>query len=299
MTMTREAIERRRDALIAEFGAWTGNNIHLGHGVYTIGPRLAGMAEARVERALTLVEDFAGKPLEDLRILDLGALEGGFSVALAERGAQVVALEGRERNAEKARFAAEALGLERMTVMHEDVRRLAALELGSFDVALCLGLLYHLPAAEAVALVRQLARQATGFAIVETQVGLRPRVRHADEGGREYWGIAYAEDTANAGASIENQTSFWPTRPSLFNMLTDAGFSSVCECRTPLVAELDAYLDHVTLVAVPGRRDRPARWPERLPPASHPAQGPIHWARDRLRRGRGGGVTSVFAKRRR
>ncbi len=86
MSMTREVIVRRREELVERFGPWTAYNIHLGQGVYTIAPGVFGMAEQRVERVTQLVCDFAARPLEQLRVLDLGAYEGGFSVELARRG---------------------------------------------------------------------------------------------------------------------------------------------------------------------------------------------------------------------
>ena len=58
----------------------------------------------------------------------------------------MVAIEGREANAAKARVAAEVLGLERLEIRVEDVRELSAERHGTFDVVLCLGLLYHLDA---------------------------------------------------------------------------------------------------------------------------------------------------------
>jgi hypothetical protein len=37
-------------------------------------------------------------------------------------------------------------------------------------------------------------------------------------------------------ASLDNDTSFWPTRPSLLNALQRGGFTSVLECRIPALA---------------------------------------------------------------
>lgn len=295
--MTRESIEQGRQEVISRFGPWTAYNIHLGEGVYTIAPGISGMAEQRVERIVRLVGDLAPRPLEELRVLDLGAYEGGFAVELARLGATVVAVEGREPHVEKARFAAHVLGLERLEVLHEDVRALGGLELAPFDVVLCLGVLYHLPAADVIRLVHDLARHCSGFAIVETQVGLSGRTR-VEAGGREYRGLTYPEDVSEPGASLDNPESFWPTRASLLNLLADAGFTSVTECLVPAIPALDAYRDHVTLVAVPGDQgtEAPERWPERLPPVAHPSQGLRHRLRERLRRATGGGLLDVFRR---
>lgn len=289
---------RRRDEVVERFGPWTAYNIHLGDGVYTIASGVCGMAEQRVERVAQLVGDFARCPLHELRVLDLGAYEGGFAVELARRGAEVVAIEGREPHVEKARFAAEVLGLDRLDVRHGDVRALDHDELGSFDVVLCLGVLYHLEAPDVVRVTRKLARLCSGFAVIETQVGLRGRTKVVDA-GREYRGFSYSEDITQPGASLDNLQSFWPTRASLFNLLADAGFTSVAECSIPVITTLDAYRDHVTLVAIAGEPGGTGdeRWPERLPVVAHPAQGLCYRFLERARRIRGGGLAAVFDRR--
>ena len=45
-------------------------------------------------------------------MLDLASLEGMYALELARRGAEVIAIEGREANIEKARFAARALAID-------------------------------------------------------------------------------------------------------------------------------------------------------------------------------------------
>ena len=289
---------RRRDEVVERFGPWTAYNIHLGEGVYTIAPGVFGMAEQRVERVAQLVRDFARRPLNELRVLDLGAYEGGFAVELARQGAEVVAIEGREQHVEKARFTAEMLGLDRLEVRHGEVRALDQVEPDSFDVVLCLGVLYHLDAPDVVRVVGELARLCSGFAVIETQIGLSGRARVVD-GDREYRGFTHSEDITQPGASLDNLQSFWPTRASLLNLLANAGFTSVAECLVPVVAGLDVYRDHVTLVAVPGEAGQAGgeRWPERLPVVAHPAQGLRYRFLERARRIRGGGLAAVFDRR--
>lgn len=131
----------------ARYGPWIADNIDLGDGVFTIGRDVRGAAEQRVERIARLVSDLARRPLDELEVLDLGALEGGFSVALARRGARVTAVEGREHHAAKIEFAARALDVD-VSVVRSDVRAFT-LEPDRYDVVLCLGLLYHLPAGRA------------------------------------------------------------------------------------------------------------------------------------------------------
>lgn len=297
--MTREEIERRRAEIVERHGPWTANNIHLGHGVYTMGAGLTGVSDARVERILQVLTDFAPKPLEDMRVLDLGAYEGEYAVALGRRGAAVVSVEAREAHVAKARFAVEALGLERVRIEHADVRELSSLELGTFDCVLCLGLLYHLEAERAAALVREVFHHCSGLAVFETQIGLSGRARVTIE-GREYRGFVYPEDVAQPGASVVNPESFWFTRASLLNLLSDTGFTSVLECLSPAIPELDAYRDHVVLVAGRGEpvADHAARHPERHPLVAHPTQGRRYRVLERVRSLRGGGESVIFRKSR-
>lgn len=301
--MTTDELAARRHALIERFGPWTAENIDLGHGVFTMAPDLVGMAEERVKRILQLVCDYARDDLDGLRVLDLGCYEGGFAVELARRGAEVTALDAREAHAERARFAKQALGLERLTVRHADVRALSSVVSGSFDVVLCLGILYHLAAEDAFALLENLSARCEDLLIVETQIGLngKQRVSHR---GRIYYGHEYAENTAQPGASVITDRSFWPTRSSLLNLLQDVGFSSACECMNPVVPALTAYRDHVTLIAKKGRPVEffglpTDRWPEKLSPAGHPAQGLRYDLQERWLRRRGKGIQTFFLKRHR
>jgi len=207
--------------------------------------------DIRIRRVAQWVRDFAGDPA-GLRILDLGAYEGRHSLALAELGAEVVAIEGREEHVAVARASAERLGLPNLTIVHGDVTDEVGKH-GTFDVVLVLGVLYHLPAKQACQLIESVARISTDLSIIETQVSLSPK-REVAYGGHTYWGMDYPEDTTLPAASIENETSFWLTKPSLLNLLTHVGFSSVAEAHIPNIASLAAFEDHVALLAKGARR---------------------------------------------
>jgi SAM-dependent methyltransferase len=292
-------LKRRRQEIIDRYGPWTANNIDLGQGVWTIGSGLESVGEARVGRVERLVSDWWNGDFDDLRVLDLACYEGAFSVALARRGAHVDAIEAREEHVQKARFAQEALDLtERLTIHQADVRNIHEVVEGGFDLVLCLGILYHLDADDAIDLAMALARSAP-CALIETQVALRGP-RRVESSGKEYRGRTYEEDTRQPGASVGNNTSFWPTKASLLNLLADAGFTSVVECLSPPIPVLQAYRDHILLLAtrgqpVEGTRDF-ARWPESLPHAGHPAQGWRYSLAERWKRRRGKGLTEIFKK---
>ena len=307
--MNRGELQAGRRAVIDEHGPWLTSNIHLGEGVYTMSPGVVGAAEANVRRIAQLVRDHACRPLAGLRVLDLGAYEGGLSIELALGGAEVMAVEARHPHVAKLRFAAEALGLERVTAVEGDVRDLRALVAGPFDVVLCLGVLYHLDHPDVFRLVRAVAELTASFAVFETQVSLT-RAREVTDDGTAYWGRDHAEDPWSAGAAVGTTRSFWLTRPSLLRALGAAGFTSVTEAVHPAIPALAAFRDHVVLVAHRGTPVRvasmpevnalpDAAWelPERLRPGAHPSQGLRYRVLERLRRARGGGLARVFKGR--
>jgi len=270
----RAGLEARREQVVAEHGEWTAHNIHVGAGVHTRGEALFG-DEYKVRRAAQLIEDLVRRPWSELRIADLGCNEGLYACEFALRGAAVVGIEGRQANIEKARFARDALGLERLELLQEDVRELSRERHGGFDVVVCWGLLYHLDTPDVFRFVERMREVCDGVAVIDTQISLGDEdLRAFDEEmfwaspsalgplevraykGREYSGRSVLEHAPGATAeqrlsaswaSLDNPNSFWFTRPSLANLLVDAGFASVLEAHAPRLAYPP---DRVTFVAL-------------------------------------------------
>src|SRR5882757_9878813 len=105
--MDGHEIQRRKATIEQEYGPWTGHSIPLGEGVYTYPPYL----DTRVRRIVQAAADLLGYPFDGRRVLDLACLEGQYAIEFALQRANVVGIEGRSANLEKAKFAAEALGL--------------------------------------------------------------------------------------------------------------------------------------------------------------------------------------------
>jgi SAM-dependent methyltransferase len=233
-------IARKKREIEDRFGPWTAHNIQLADDLFTIGPGIVGGSEVRLQQIVQVVTDVARAPIDQLRVLDLGALEGLFALEFARRGATVVAVEGREANLEKIRFAKDVLGLDRLELRLEDVRRLDREQHGEFDVILCLGLLYHLDAPDVFVLLERMRESCRDLTVIETRVHPFSTARREYQ-ARTYGGVVGDEpppDTPPLSrevlwSSIGNPKSFELTRTSLSNALADAGYSSVMECHVP------------------------------------------------------------------
>ena len=126
---------------------------------------------------------------------------------------------------------------------------------------LCLGILYHLESPDVFHFLSRVAEVCRGLAIFDTHISLNPE-ESREFNGRTYKGLTYTEHAADSTpaqrasklwASLDNTTSFWFTRPSLYNALSSVGFTTVFEAHIP--PEPKRPLDRVTLVAVKGSRE--------------------------------------------
>lgn len=249
-----EALSPERDDIVARYGPWTAHNVRLADGLYTMSPEPTG-DEVKLRRVVQLVSDLCDGRFDGLRVLDLACLEGMYALELASRGAEVVAIEGREANIEKARFAARALGLD-VDFQLGDVRDLSVERHGRFDIVLCLGILYHLDAEDVVSLVERIRLATRNAAIFDTNVALA-RSETRELGGLVLHGKSVFEHDpddaeedrlARLWSSLDNPSAFVPTLPSLLRLLDRTGFPTVLQAYLP--AEPDKPSDRVTLVAL-------------------------------------------------
>jgi 2-polyprenyl-3-methyl-5-hydroxy-6-metoxy-1,4-benzoquinol methylase len=269
--MNAEEINNRKQEIIKRFGPWTAHCIHLADDLYTFDhPEM----DSKLRRFLQISSDITGEPLEKLRVLDLACLEGQFGIEFALHGSSVLALEGREVNLAKARFVKEAASLDNLDLVLDDVRNLSVDRYGSFDVVLCLGILYHLDTPDVMDFVEKVSKVCKGLAIIDTHISLSNEASYTWR-EKVYWGSYFQEhDTcatpdeklASVWYSLDNTRSFKFTRASLCNMLRHVGFTSVYEClnpyeyhnpKWPLAAEDDRRVitkDRVTLVAIKGQK---------------------------------------------
>ncbi len=280
--MDVQQIRRRRQEVIDRHGEWTAHTIRLADDTYTFSEdnperdRKTASNALHLNRILQAVSDAAGRKLSELRVLDLGCLEGMYAIEFARHGAEVVGVEGRLANIEKARFAQEVLALDKLKFVQDDVRNLSVDKYGRFDVVLCIGLLYHLDAPDVFEFTERMSDVCTSIAVVDTHyshIAIEERVYK----GRTYSGHLFTEfvnETPEekekaAWAALDNVNSFWLTLPSLFNLFADTGFTSAYTCFNPSTGSRGT--DRDTFIALKGeRRDLltmpvpspPQRWTE-------------------------------------
>ena len=243
---------------IAEHGPWTAMAIKLSDGTYTRAPAV----DHRLGRLVQLALDLSRKPLSAARVVDLGCLEGHYAIEFAQQGCEVLGIEGRAASVAKCEFARRELGLERLRFVQDDVRNFSRYRYGEFDIVLCSGLLYHLPAPDAWKLLCAMHEACSGMVIIDTFVSLASQTT-IEIGGRTYHGHFYGEHEAGDStqdkaaklwASLDNARSFWFTEPSLLNLLARAGFTTVFDALLPAMPGFPR--DRKTYVAIKGTRAR-------------------------------------------
>jgi SAM-dependent methyltransferase len=228
---------------------WTAHNIRLDAECTTI-PGEPDFLETdlRLKAILRVLDMLFGANLGGVRVADLGCLEGGFSLALAQRGAEVLGVEARHRNIEKATVLKDHFGLRNLKFQTADVKEFAPDAGGQFDAVLALGILYHLD--QPAQWLRRVAAATRRVLILDTHFApaedadlslLDPRLRvlgpieTQDAEGclvKGRWYREFAEDTDpedQLWASYSNSSSFWLTKESLIASLSRAGFPLVLE----------------------------------------------------------------------
>ena len=255
--MDTQTIVQKKNEIVEKYGPWTAHNIHLKDDIYTIAPRIIG-DEVRLRRIVQVVSDLLGGRIEGARILDLACLEGMFAIEFARQKASCLGIEGREANIEKARFVKEALSLDNLELVQDDVRNLSPERYGYFDVVLCLGLLYHLDKPDVFSFIESLSAVSRRICIVDTRVTLHPKIQ-VEYNNHIYCGIVGEEHEAadskekklaRLWASLDNSENFYLSRPTICNALLHAGFTSVYQCNIP--AEPDKPADRIFFVAIKG-----------------------------------------------
>jgi tRNA (mo5U34)-methyltransferase len=187
-----------------------------------------------------LIEEDVRAALEaagpDARALDLACCEGWFGHKLLEWGAaEVLGVDIRAQSIRRAELVRDHVGIdpERLRFETADVFALDPGELGTFDVVLCVGLIYHV---EHPMGVLRLARALTsGLCVVESQtarVEVPALVGFGSRGALDAVDALVAvhhepDQSDNPLASHGGVLSFCPNLEALELMTRTAGFSRV------------------------------------------------------------------------
>jgi tRNA (mo5U34)-methyltransferase len=119
-----------------------------------------------MERALDAA---VGRDCSALTAVDLACHQGWFSMHLARRGfREIVGVDGRDEHLADAKLMAELNGVRGFRTLKLDLEEARAADIGTHDVTLMLGLLYHLEnPVRALRLARAVTRRTL---IIESQV---------------------------------------------------------------------------------------------------------------------------------
>jgi tRNA (mo5U34)-methyltransferase len=185
------------------------HTIDLGDGIVTEGRSQPSLILPRLQ-----LPDLTGKS-----VLDIGAWDGFYSFEAERRGAaRVVATDsfswGGAGWGTKAGFelAREALGSQ-VDDVEVDVMDLDPARLGTFDVVLFLGVLYHMR--DPIGALERAAAMTGGLLVVETEVGMLMQRRPA---------AAFYPHDELAG----DPTNWWAPNPAaVLGMLRAVGFTDV------------------------------------------------------------------------
>jgi hypothetical protein len=245
------------------------HNIELGNGKLTIPNGKAVLESTQrwksIQRTLELM--FNKDDFSNLKVVDLGCLEGGYSIAFARMGFNVVGIDARKDNLERADWAKDQIGLTNVTYIMDDVKNLN--KYGPFDIIFCGGLLYHLD--KPSEFIRLMYENSNKLVFIHTHYSLekdsfydnrlqlnfaqravkkafglpnyhynekndfRLSTLELNEGYKGRWFFEFGADSPkkeiekNSEASYSNYKSFWHTKPELLRCFRECRFSNVYE----------------------------------------------------------------------
>jgi len=202
------------------------------------------------------------------RLVDLGCLEGGYTVELARAGFDALGIEVRQSNFENCQRVKAETNLPNLTFACDDVLNLA--KYGVFDVVFCCGLLYHLD--EPRKFLNLMAQVCQRVIISDTHVadeqlngefelskiteneGWAGRwFSELHEGSARRWLSRFTNENPRheyQWSAWNNRKSFWPMKRDLMQGLFQAGFTTVLESPT-----FEPYLELTHRVTIVGVKD--------------------------------------------
>ncbi len=216
--MRRHMLDADVQRRIAEFPRWRYQIDLGGHATPVTEPTFANRHAQRKAYFFRALVELCGGSLAGKRVLDLACNAGFWSLAAIEAGCEhVLGIEGRQVYVDQANFVCEAKRIDpaRYAFRRASVQEAVAGDLGSFDVVLCLGLLYHV--SQHMTLLERIAALNTDLLVIDTEISRRVgsllEVRH--------------EAPDERGSSIDHELVMVPTRQAVTDMVRQLGYASV------------------------------------------------------------------------
>jgi len=244
---SNEEIKQR----MKELGTWAAHNINIQDDIWTR-PGGENGNESTLKKVMEIIKTTASKPIHQNKILDLGCLEGMYSIELAKLGADCLGIEGRKLNKDRCKFVKEALDLDNLEFILDDVRNVSVEKYGRFDIVLCLGLFYHFQVKDLFPFAGKLFEMCNNMLIIDTCVSQVDSYKYTYQ-GIEYSGHLYpeplnAEDERKNWAALESGDSFYLNEKSIYTLLKHVGFKIVFKILVPDIGHKGKY----TFVALKG-----------------------------------------------
>lgn len=170
-------------------------------------------------RIIGLVENYE---ITGKNVLEIGTLDGFHACKLRNYGAYVTASDIRPSNLQRALYRSLYFGLEinfRLLDMEEMHKKI---QIDEYDLVFHSGCFYHL--SDPVKHLKDIAPLAKHI-MLETHIANPERYENGSiKYGKEYFGTWYPEGNWNdLRAAKDQRKSFWLTRESLKELITDCG----------------------------------------------------------------------------
>jgi tRNA (mo5U34)-methyltransferase len=187
-----------------------------GHRTPVASPHWADRHAKRLAYFFDPLVALCGGSLSGKRVLDLGCNAGFWSLLAVDAGcAEVVGIDARQMHVDQANFVFEVkeVAPHKYRFLCGDVYEiLSATNLGTFDIVLCLGLLYHL--GKHLELLELISKLNRDLLVIDSALSLRQ--------GRVL--EIRLEDTDDPRRSWEKSLVMVPTREALLTMVRSLGY---------------------------------------------------------------------------
>lgn len=182
--------------------------------------------------------ELMGGSLANSTVVEIGCNAGFWTLQCRRAGAtRVLGLDWSEKNVEQAKFVRDVAGLDGIEYRVGSAYDVSAAEIGQFDVALFLGLLYHVD--RPIEALERLYQVTGRYAVVDTTV--------ARSDVPEGLPVLRLQEDVVHDQNVSNKIALVPSKEAVPLMLKHVGFREVYWIEN---ASRDLPLDYLTLARV-------------------------------------------------